>query len=383
MTDLLLEIAALAVYGPAIVLLHELGHAVLARTGGYRVTSFAIGLGPPVLRLTLAHGIVLWVGRWLLAGGACVAVPLGPATPRRGWFHSGGLLAQLLLGLVLFLLPDSWLLARMAQFNLLVAVTNAIPWKFGGSASDGWYLLDLLAGRRRSSEMLPQRLQLERLATRERAIGSPVGTIYADLCLAWVNVLAGRTEEAAELFEREPPEAVVEPWIDALYHYVSAELQRQLGDPDGALQTARQPRRAWTDELGEASAALLSLAEARSLIELDRIPEAQDVLRGLTGLGGPIGRQATAVALHAALTAQVSDLEQAAWRVGRRIQESWLDPVDTACALDRAALRLREEGFVEVATGVRQAASALATRILESADPSDRDTLRRRLAPEA
>ena len=327
--------------------------------------------------------MVVWLGRWVFAGGACVAVPLGPSTPRRAWFHGGGLLAQLLLAVLLFFLPDGWLIDRVEQFNLLVAATNAVPWRLGGSASDGWYLLDLIGGRRRASEMLPQRLHLERLAARERAIGSPVGTIYADLCIAWVDVLAGRTREAASLFDREPPETTLEPWIDALYHYVGAELQRQLAEPEQALVTARSPRRAWTDELGEASAALLSLAEARALVDLGQLAEAEEVLRDLTGIGGMIGRQAAAVRLYCALQGDSDHLERSAWRVSRRIHESWLDPVDAAVALERAASRLRAAGRVDAAGGVRAAASALASRILDTATAGDRDTLRRRLAPEA
>ena len=42
MSTVWLDLLALAVYGPLVVLLHELGHAIFARAGGYRITAFGI-----------------------------------------------------------------------------------------------------------------------------------------------------------------------------------------------------------------------------------------------------------------------------------------------------------------------------------------------------
>ena len=87
MSPLAQELIALLVYAPCVVLLHELGHAIAARPGGYRVTSFGIGLGAPLWTLPLRDGVVLHVDWWVLAGGACTAIPAEPPTARRAWFH--------------------------------------------------------------------------------------------------------------------------------------------------------------------------------------------------------------------------------------------------------------------------------------------------------
>ena len=134
-----------------VVLIHELGHALLAPEGGYRVTSFGVGAGRPLFRTRLSGGVVFFVAPMVLVGGSCTAIPVGPAGPRRAWFHGGGLIAQGLLALLLFFLPTHWLIDRLWQFNLLVAATNAIPWRLGAVASDGWYIVDALTGARSSS----------------------------------------------------------------------------------------------------------------------------------------------------------------------------------------------------------------------------------------
>ena len=183
MQPLLTEFAALFVYGPALVVLHELGHALFARLGGYRVTSFGIGLGTPLIRMRLSGPMVVHLDRWWLAGGACIAIPDGPPTTRRIWFHGGGLLLQGVLALVLLVLPSHWLVDRVAQFNLLVALTNIVPWRLGANASDGWYILDALNGGRFAGNPLSQRAQFEQMADREHANDSPLGLAYGDLCV--------------------------------------------------------------------------------------------------------------------------------------------------------------------------------------------------------
>ena len=77
-----------------VVLIHELGHALLAPEGGYRVTSFGVGAGRPLFRTRLSGGVVFFVAPMVLVGGSCTAIPVGPAGPRRAWFHGGGLIAQ-------------------------------------------------------------------------------------------------------------------------------------------------------------------------------------------------------------------------------------------------------------------------------------------------
>lgn len=373
------EILAMLVYGNVLVLLHELGHAAFARPGGFRVTSFAVGLGPPLLRIPLRGGVVVHLDLWWI-GGACTAIPLGPTTRRRAWYHTGGLIVQGALAVVLLLLPDVWLVDRIESFNLLVAVTNALPWRLGSSASDGWFLLDVARGGRKQVEVLPQRARLVRLLHRERQVGSPVGTTYAALCLAWADVVAGRPERADAFFEQDPPETAVEPWIDALYTYVRSEWHRLRGRPLAALDTAEQARSAREGELSEAGRGLLALATARAWVDLDDLDEATQALARIVGQAGPIGRQATVVLLWANLGGPEDDLEHAVFRVARRVEDAWLDPADTVLALREAALRLDTAGRAAPADGAREAASKLERRLQGTAAGEDRATLSSRLA---
>ena len=92
--SLAVELIALALYAPFVVTVHEAGHAGFARIGGYRTSSFQLGMGRPFWRSELRGGAVLCVGPWLWLGGACTAVPTAAPSRRRIWFHAGGLIAQ-------------------------------------------------------------------------------------------------------------------------------------------------------------------------------------------------------------------------------------------------------------------------------------------------
>lgn len=378
MSSLAVELGALLVYAPILVLFHELGHVALARAGGYRVSSFGVGMGRPLWRLHLAHGVVLHLDTWLLAGGAAVAIPDGPAGARRAWFHGGGLLFQLALGLVLLALPEWWLVQRVAQLNLLVGITNALPWRAGALASDGWYLLDVALGGRRSSEILPQRPLFRRLARREQVIGSPLGQAWARVCLAWTDVLSGQLHRAAPLFEEDPSLTVVSPWIEAVYSHIRAEWGRQQGRAAQAVQSLRQTRLALEPHLGPAPRQMLMLAEARSLVDLQRGQEALAVLGRMGASGGMVGRQAEVVTLAAQLDGE-EEVEHATWRVLRLTDQSFLDPADAALVLLRASQRLHELGRAEPARGALEAARALARRTLHTAAAEDREALGDRL----
>lgn len=376
MSPLLTEFIALFVYGPILVLLHELGHALFARFGGYRVTSFGIGLGEPWLRMRLSGPMVVHLDRWWLAGGACVAIPDGPPTSKRIWFHGGGLIVQGLLALVLLLLPDVWWVERVAQFNLLVALTNAIPWRFGGSASDGWYILDALSGGRHAGNPLSQRAAFEQMADREHANRSPLGLAYAELGIAWADVLAGRLEEAGEFFADDPPETAAHPWTDALYHYVKAEWHLACGRPLAALGIAREGRASVRAETPD-HLALLALVEARALVALDEPDASRRALQRV--LAGPLAIQALPIALWNSLDAPTDDLVLATWKLVRAIQAPWLDPGETVLALLEASDELAERNELQSARSARDAAIALAERTLASAAIEDRRTLSYRL----
>jgi hypothetical protein len=377
--DLWVNLMAMLVYGPLLILLHELGHALFARAGGYRVTSFGVGLGPPLWSVYLKRGVVFHIDRWIFAGGACTAIPVGPPSMRRAWFHGGGLIVQALLAGILLWLPSHWLISGIFWFNLLVALHNALPWRIGGQASDGWYLLDAFTGGRRGGSILTQRSSFERIERHEERIGSPVGRVYSQICLAWTDVLAGRPEDATPLFLNDPPESLVDPWIDGLYHYVQAEWHRTQGRALAALRIAREAHSAIDFATHDEAAILMSLAEARALVDLEANAQARRRLAQAAGIGGPIGWQAAATLLWASIDGETDDLEQATWRVTRRRHEAWLDPGDATLALWHAAQQLEERGRVTAARGARDAASTLARRTLRDAADVDRVSLSRRL----
>ncbi len=379
MPDLAANLLAMLIYGPLLVILHECGHAAFARLGGFRVTSFGIGLGRPLWSIYLKGGVVFHIDRWFFTGGACTAIPVGPHSVGRMWFHAGGLIVQAVLAGVLLLLPEHWLVTGIFWFNALVAVHNLVPWRLGGQASDGWYLLDAATGGRRGGSVLHQRASFERIAKREEAIGSPVGRVYSQICLAWTDILAGRPENAATLFRDDPPESLVDPWVDALYHYVKAEWHRAEDRPLAALRVAREAHSDIDFEHSDDGAILMSLAEARALVDLDANAQAQRRLARTAGIGGPIGWQAAAILLWASLDGETDDLELATWRVMRRRNEAWLDPGDPILALWKAADQLEERGRLAAARGARDAASTLARQILRTVVESDRVSLARRL----
>jgi hypothetical protein len=379
LSELAVNLLAMLIYGPLLVILHEGGHALFARRGGYRVTSFGIGLGRPMWSIYLKGGVVFHIDRWVFAGGACTAIPVGQPSMKRMWFHGGGLIVQAVLAGLLMVLPPHWLVTGIFWFNALVALHNLVPWRFGGMASDGWYLLDAATGGNRGGSVLTQRAVFERIAAREEAIGSPIGRVYSQICIAWTDILAGRPEDASALFEEDPPESLVDPWVDALYHYVQAEWHRASGRPLAALRVAREAHSDIDFEQNNEGAILMSLAEARALVDLDANAQAQRRLARAAGVGGPIGWQAAAILLWASLDGETDDLELATWRVMRRRHEAWLDPGDPILALWNAADQLEERGRLNAARGARDAASTLARRTLRSVDEIDRVSLARRL----
>jgi hypothetical protein len=379
MTTLWLDLAALLLYGPIVVLIHEAGHAAFARRGGYRVTDFAIGMGRPIWRIDLRGGAVLHIDRLLLLGGACTAIPIEPPSSRRAWFHLGGLLFQAILMVLLLPLIDSRWGMHAITFNGLVMVHNAIPWRMGHHASDGWHLWDALTGARRGADVLAQRAAIERMLARAEQVGTPLGVSYARVCVAWATVLAGRPEDANALFRDDPPATTVEPWVDALYHYVCAEWHRAHGRPLAALRTAREAYNALDLETVVEGQALIALSEARALAELGAPAQAQRALARMAGTGGAIGWQAAVTQLWASLSADPDDLELATRRLVLRLHHTGLDPGDGAMALWEAGHRLAGHGRIGAARHARSAATNLARRVLRRAPDTDRTTLAARM----
>ncbi len=369
---------------PLITVLHEAGHALAAPLAGYRVSSFGVGLGRPLLRRSLGRGRVIWLGRWPLAGGACVAVPAG-LRARPAVYHLGGLVAQLVLALVLRQLVElHWLLARAEVFNLVVLAWNSIPWRWGGQASDGWFLV---AGLRRGQPALPimgRRPVLERLVRFEDRIGAPVGAWYARLGLAWIQLLVGRPGLAAAFFALEEPEGLgpADRGLRALQGYVEVEWQRLAGREQQALEVAR----AWLARLGtrvpDGAEDLSTLAVARALLACGQPTQARQVLATLAGVVGPVAREASVVLLGACLLeGEASAVRAAAWRLVGQLPGSFFEPVELVRAL-WAAGELLDPDDPDRRRFQGEARRA-AARLLAWAEPADRATLIERLGAPA
>ena len=215
---------------PLVALIHELGHALVASSAGFRLTSFGIGRGRPIVRTRMPGGVVFHIGWLFFTGGACVAIPRSPeAGPRAALFHGGGIAAQVVLGCLLLLVPEgawsAWAEAG-GQFNLLVAVWNLLPWRWGRVASDGWWLFSRLtqgamAPRR---ALFEQRRAIEQVLEYETRVRSPIGMWYGHLMLAWCDLLTGRRASAMERLDQARPLPISDPHLEGIEALVRGGL---------------------------------------------------------------------------------------------------------------------------------------------------------------
>lgn len=370
------ELIALVLLVPLVGILHELGHALAAPLAGYRVTSLGLGLGKPMLRRVNLRGQVLWLGRWPLAGGACVAIP-GSMGARPVVYHLGGLAMQALLALVLHPLEDlHWVLARAETFNLLVLAWNILPWRWAGQASDGWYLVSRLTPGRSGLPVMGRRSVLARLARFEEAVGSPLGSWYARLGLAWVDVLVGRPERADEFMALPDPLGLgsEDRGIRALQATVHVAWHRAWGRHDQALEAAREWRARLGSPLPDSAEDLGTIAVAQALVDCGQPAEARQVLASLAGVSGAVGREATAILLAAALLEDdARATTKAAWRLVERLPGPFFDPVQVVLILRQAATLL-PAGDPARLRFEREAQRSRA-RLAAWADPDDREAL--------
>jgi hypothetical protein len=380
MQPLHLELLALVLLVPLIGILHELGHAGAAPLAGYRVTSLGLGVGKPMLRRVTMRGMVLWLGRWPLAGGACVAIP-ARMNARPVIYHLGGLAMQALLALLLAPLVElHWVLARAASFNLLVLAWNILPWRFGGQASDGWYLVARLAPGRARMPLMGRRSVLERLARFEESVGSPLGSWYARLGLAWHDIVLGRPERADELMSGPEPLGL-EPedrGVRALLGYLQVAWHGGHGRWEQALELARS----WRARLGSAvpdrAEDLVTIAVAQALVGCGRPDEARQVLASLAGVSGAIGREATATLLAACLAeGEREPTRRAAWRFMEKLPGPFYDPVQVALLLRRAARSLPDGDAIQ--PRLRRASERVEAGLLAWVESAERPALAARL----
>ncbi len=193
MSPLILSLASLAAALPVIVGVHELGHVAGGLLGGYYVAAAGLGTGRRFLRLRLGPRFNLFVGPWLLGGGATVAFPTRAAMPRRAAvaYHYGGIVAQLVLQAVLHGIYWRWPEARAALLpalglNAVTLMTNLVPYRLRlrgwAVASDGAQVWAALRGEAALSVVPRGGLPLGAWDRIEARLGTPVGRYVLQVC---------------------------------------------------------------------------------------------------------------------------------------------------------------------------------------------------------
>ena len=363
---------------PLIALLHEAGHALAAGPAGYRVTSFGVGHGKPLMRWRTRGGTIVYLGRWLVTGGLCVAIPVDPVPSRRWLYHSGGLLMQLaLVPLLWWGAQNHAVLEYVHAFNLVVIAWNMLPLRIGGYATDGWQIVAGAAMPGRASQFFTHRKQVERVLHFEKQVQSPLGVAWCRLVLRWMDVVLGLDDD-----DWEPDDVLLlaEPQFEALHTYVKAERHRIEGRSLAALSVIGDLRRAYGPSLPVAAADMLSISEARCYLAQEEPRLARDVLARVAGVGGVIGHAAAAVSLEAALYDEDCDaVIAAARRVSAQVTGPFLDAPSVARALHDAAVLMQENGRLEEAEALFGRGRFAARQVIGAASARDRIPVARRM----
>ena len=363
---------------PLIAVLHELGHALAARPAGYRVTSFGVGHGAPLVHFRTRNGTIVYLGRWIFSGGQCVAIPVDVIPERRWLYHSGGLILQGVLALLLWPLAERFpALSGAMWFNLLVLGWNLLPLRFGGYASDGYKLISPWLGGASVGQHYAQRAQIAKVLRLEVQNRSDLGVAWCRTMLQWMDVVTGQ-----ETDPWEPDELVLmaEPQLEGLFTFVRAEQERSAGASLGALQRIQRYRLDMSHSLPPLSRDMLALAEARCWLDQGSPKKARELLSELVGAPGPIARDAACLQLECALQEQDHPrILSSAQRLSQSLDQSFFDLPAAAMTLFQAALVLKERGSLRDADHLAARARWAADRSLAAALPEDRLPLARRL----
>jgi hypothetical protein len=363
---------------PIIAVLHELGHAVAARPAGYRVTSFGVGHGAPLVHWRTRSGTIVYLGRWIFSGGQCVAIPVDVIPERRWLYHSGGLIFQALLALVLWPLAERFpALSGAMWFNLLVLTWNLLPLRFGDYVSDGYKLLAPWLGRAWSGQQYSQRDQIAKVLRLETQNRSDLGVAWCRTMLQWMDVVTGQDPDP---WTPEDLVLMAEPQLEGLFTFVRSEQERSAGASLAALQRIHRYRLDMSHSLPPLSRDMLALAEARCWLDQGSPKKARDLLSELVGAPGPIARDAACLQLDCALQEQNhARILSSAQRLSRLLDQSFFDLPAAAITLYRAAHFLKEKGALQDADQLAARARGSADRSLAAAMPQDRLPLARRL----
>ncbi len=370
-----LLLLGLVVWVPLVSVVHEAGHAAFAGFGGYRVTSFGVGRGRPLVRVLLPRGVVFHIGRWFLAGGTCVAIPRHPtAGPMAAWFHGGGIVFQCVLAVFLWLIPEGawtpWVLTG-AKLNGWVVVWNLFPWRVGTFASDGWWLISRLF--RRAAVQRPLftlRGSLERIQTFEDRVQSPVGSWYAGLMLAWADSLLGLPKRGLASMNGRLPDQWSDPHLRALACLVHADALRRSGAPMAAIQRLAE---SGAEEVTDETADLLRVVEGAAWLDLGEGDRVRRILGLLAGTTGIVAGEVATLALDLAVReGDAESMGVLGLRLCRLSAGGLLDPIRAADVLMRASSQV--EG-AELQARLRGRAVGLVRGAASGASRADRQLL--------
>jgi hypothetical protein len=119
-----------------VVLVHELGHAIVGAALGFELRGLAVG---PFFLHRLAHGWGLRFSPWLIAGGGLATVAPRSTENLRGKFIRfalGGPVATAIFIVVCVLYPGGFWRTMLLVVNVVAAATSFIPYTIGEQPTD-------------------------------------------------------------------------------------------------------------------------------------------------------------------------------------------------------------------------------------------------------
>ncbi len=280
---------------PALVV-HECGHALVAKLVGWRVSEMVLGIGPELMRFQVGETRV--VLRALLMEGYILPAPKSPEPARlkSALVYAGGPGAELLVAAAIVLAwgPDTFfaqsdqlplLAAQSAALALVMgAVMNLIPHAQSGSASDG---AGILLSARLPDYHFAYRLAAPAVRAVDEALhaGQPDAALRlaerwagmhpdnAHLEMLRVRALAaqGDTDAAVAELEALRETAPRNPLVEGELLHTAAQVALSGGDVE-LLGSAAHAVRSAIKELGPSPTYLATLGAL--LFELGRHEEA-------------------------------------------------------------------------------------------------------------
>ncbi|WP_096156714.1 MULTISPECIES: site-2 protease family protein [Bacillus] len=128
---------------PFIHLVHELGHVVVARIFHVKKTRIVLGMGSPVFQFSIL-GTSVEINKIYMFGGYSTNDEDGKLSYlQQALISLGGPTLNILLifASIPFITRENvYFFTLFISFNIWIALSNLIPFKFGDKRSDGWVI---------------------------------------------------------------------------------------------------------------------------------------------------------------------------------------------------------------------------------------------------